>query len=123
MLWSDETSPCPRQLYSVPALWNWSRENDSPLIIRGLIIQRLPGRGQYERVGMFMTANYSQFPNVELAQDILCHIPTQALNESSDGALPGRSHAQVTGDDRYLIWSLKFSSTANCRKEAQRAAR
>lgn len=90
-LWLDETSFRPRQLYMVPLLWDWGKrspgENDFwRQDIRGLLLQRLPGKGQYERVGMFMTADYDRWHNPQLAKGILRHIPTQALANFSDGA-------------------------------------
>lgn len=92
MLWSDEMSFRPRQLYLIPVVWYWGKGSlvlvePGKLIIRGLILQRLPSKGQYGRVGMFMTANYSRYPNPELSQNILRHMPRQALLKISDGAL------------------------------------
>lgn len=94
-LWLNETSFRPRQLYMVPLLWDWG--NGPPgevdfwtLDIRGLLLQRLPGKGQYERVGVFMTGGYStlsSWRNPQLAMSILRHIPTEALAKFSDAAL------------------------------------
>lgn len=91
-LWLNETSFRPRQLYMVPLLWDWGKGPPGDvdfwsLDIRGLLLQRLPGKGQYKRVGMFMTANYTSWHNPQLTKDILRHIPMQALTKFSDGAL------------------------------------
>lgn len=91
-LWLYETSFRPRQLYMVPLLWEWGRGSPVEvgfwrLDIRGLLLQRLPGKGQYTRVGMFMTAGYTYWHNPQLSKGILHHIPTQALTKFSDGAL------------------------------------
>lgn len=91
-LWLNETSFRPRQLYMVPLLWDWGKGSPGEvdfrrLDIRGLLLQRLPGKGQYERVGMFMTAGYNGWHNPQLAEGILRHIPTEALTQLSAGAL------------------------------------
>lgn len=91
-LWLHETSFRPRQLYMVPLLWDWGKGSPGEvdfwrLDIRGLLLQRLPGKGQYERVGMFMTAEYDSWHNPQLAEGILRHIPKEALTKFSDGAL------------------------------------
>lgn len=91
-LWLYETSFRSGQLYMVPLLWEWGKGSPGEvdfwrLDIRGLMLQRPPGKGQYERVGMFMTAGYSRWHNPQLVEGILRHIPTQALTKFSDGAL------------------------------------
>lgn len=91
-LWPHETAFPFRDYYMVPILWDWG--NGSPgkvdfskLEIRGLLLKRLPGKGKYERLGMFMTAVYNRWHNPQLARVILRHIPTQALAKFSDGTL------------------------------------
>lgn len=76
----------------VPLLCDWGKGSPGEvdfwkLDIRGLLLQRLPRKGQYERVGMFMTAGYHCWHNPQLAKGILRHIPTEALTKFSDGAL------------------------------------
>ncbi|WYZ37210.1 hypothetical protein EsH8_II_000716 [Colletotrichum jinshuiense] len=96
MLWADEASYRPRQLYMVPIAWDRGKgslrnmENWN-LVIKGLILHRLPGKGQYGRVGMFMTASYDYQQNPELAKGILRRIPMQALVKFSDGAISKQS--------------------------------
>lgn len=55
MMQSDEASFRPRQLYMVPMLWDrgWGNRSLSPwkLDLRGLILQRLRGKGQYGTSG------------------------------------------------------------------------
>lgn len=87
-----ETSFRTRQLYMVPLLWDGGKGSPGKvdfwrLHIRGLLLRRLPGKGQYERVGMFMTAAYDRWHNPQLVKDILRYIPTQAFTKFSDGAL------------------------------------
>lgn len=84
MLWAEKTSYCPRQLYMLPIALDCGKElseNKSPRnqIIWGLILHRLPGKGQYGRVGMFMTGLYEIFRNPELLEAILGRMPKQAL--------------------------------------------
>lgn len=90
MLWAEKTSHCPRQLYILPIALDCGKElsgNKSPRnhIIWGLILHRLPDKGQYGRVGMFMTGLYEAFRNPELSEAILGRMPKQALANFSIG--------------------------------------
>lgn len=111
-----ETSFRPRGLYMVPLLWDWGKGSPGKvdfwrLEIRGLLLQRLPGKGQYERVGMFMTAEYNRWHNPQLVKDILRHIPTQALTKFSDGAL------QEFHDGRQMRTQLAADTSHTSRRQ------
>lgn len=104
-LWLYEKSSRPRQLYMVPFLWDWGKGSPGEtdfwgLDIRGLLLQRLPGKGQYERVGMFMTADYDSCHNRQLPKGILSRISTDALAKFSDGALLKFHNARQTNTRR-----------------------
>lgn len=114
-LWLDEISFRPRQLYMVPLLWDWGKGSPGEvdlwkLDIRGLLLQRLPRKGQYERVGMFMTAEYYRWHNPQLAKSILRHIPTEALTKFSDGAV------QRFGDGRQMSTHV-FADTSETSRQ------
>lgn len=111
-----ETSFRPRRLFLVPFLWYWGKGSPGEvdfwsLDIRGLLLQRLPGTGQYERVGMFMTADYNLWQNPQLAKDILRHIPTRALTKFSDVAL------QQSQDGRQMNTHMAADAFETSRRE------
>ncbi|KAF0317242.1 het domain containing protein [Colletotrichum asianum] len=91
MLWATEEHP-PSQLYMVPIAWDLDKKcltDIAPgnLVIQGLILRRLSGKGQYERVGMFMTSQYRHhYRNADFAQAIIRCMPNKAVDSLSDGA-------------------------------------
>lgn len=121
MLNSDDPSSSPGQLYMVPMFWlsspypSWisGRVGFWYLEVRGLILQRLPGQGQYRRVGMFMTGNYGMNHNPELVQNILRNFTTKALGEFTDAAL-----RQAAGNQRIIQSDLLARLSEGKRKMA-----
>ncbi|KAF6822667.1 hypothetical protein CMUS01_10996 [Colletotrichum musicola] len=86
ILRADNATSPRRKLFMVPiavakgTTWLGGKCYRTPTI-RGLILQRLPGKGQYKRVGMFMTGNLNDGCNPKLAQRIFQHLPMQSFTK------------------------------------------
>ncbi|KAF6813187.1 heterokaryon incompatibility protein [Colletotrichum sojae] len=86
ILRADDATSARRKLFMVPiavakgTTWLGGESYRTPTI-KGLILQRLPGRGQYNRVGMFMTGNLNDGCNPKLAQRIFQHLPMQSFTK------------------------------------------
>lgn len=116
MLRLDGTSSRTRRLYMVPIAWGSDKDsskvtNPRKCPIRGLILQRLPNRGQYVRVGVFMTECYGSHQNTELAEAIIQRIPRKAIARFSE---------RYITQSRTRLWMRSLGATDNLLSDIRR---